>query len=124
MIAGIGIDTIDVTRIEKSITSDPQIKTTIFTKSEITYCETKTNKYLHFSGRFAAKEAFLKAISIGLNEGFKFLEIEVLNKESGQPYLNLYGSAKKIIKEKKITNVLLSLTHDIHYASAIVILEK
>jgi holo-[acyl-carrier protein] synthase len=124
MIAGIGIDTFEVARIEKSVLSDPEILKTLFSGKEISYCESKAYKFQHYAARYAAKEAFLKAIGIGLNIGFKFAEIEVINDVSGQPFLYLHGSLKKIIKKKKISNILLSLSHATDYASAVVILEK
>jgi holo-[acyl-carrier protein] synthase len=124
MVVGVGIDTFEVDRIEKSALSDPEILKTLFTLKEISYCESKAHKFQHYAARYAAKEAFLKAIGIGLNIGFKFIEIEVVNDESGQPFLYLHGSLKKISKKKKISNILLSLSHATDYASAVVILEK
>ena len=125
MIYGIGLDIIEVSRIEKQISSERnRFQEILFTENEIKYCEDKKNKAQNYAARFAAKEAFLKAIGTGLRDGFSWKNIEILNDELGKPEIVLHGKAKKIIEEKQITNIFVSLSHLKETAVAVVILEK
>ncbi len=124
MIFGIGIDLIEVARIEKQLLENSGFREKIFTQDEIDYCDSKKKKAEHFAARFAAKEAFLKAIGTGWRNGFSFLEIAVLNDEFGKPILEVYGKTKQFIEETRIKNMQISLSHLKDLATAIVILEK
>jgi len=123
MVYGIGIDMIEVMRIEKQVSAGPRFIERIFTPHEIGYCEKKKNKAQNFAARFAAKEAFLKALGTGWRKGIAFKEIEVVNDELGKPEIVLYGKAKQMAEERKIIRIQLSLTHLKEMASAIVTLE-
>lgn len=123
MVYGIGIDMIEVTRIEKQVSAGPRFVERIFTSREVDYCERKKNKAQNYAARFAAKEAFLKAVGTGWRKGLAFKEIEVINDELGKPEIVLYGKAKKFAEERKIVNIQVSLTHLKETASAIVTLE-
>jgi len=123
MVYGIGIDMIEVMRIEKQVSAGPRFVERIFTPHEIDYCEKKKNKAQNFAARFASKEAFLKALGTGWRKGIAFKEIEVVNDELGKPEIVLYGKAKQMAEERKIIRIQLSLTHLKEMASAIVILE-
>ena len=83
MIFGIGTDLIEVERIADKMQTRPGFKELVFTQNEIVYCEIKTYKYEHYAARFAAKEAFLKAIGTGWRSGTAFNEIEIYNDEEG-----------------------------------------
>ena len=74
--------------------------------------------------RFAAKEAVMKALGTGWNEKVSWLDIEIVNSETGSPAINLSGGAKKLAKELKVNNICLSLAHEKGYALAFVILES
>jgi len=89
----IGTDIIEVHRIRKAIEEyGERFLRRICTELEIEYCEQfGEKKYLHYAARFAAKEAFSKAIGTGISEGFKFREIGVVNKDSGKPIIKLEG---------------------------------
>lgn len=123
MVYGIGIDMIEVKRIEKQISAGHRFVERIFTSREVDYCERKKNKAQNYAARFAAKEAFLKAVGTGWRKGLAFKEIEVINDELGKPEIMLYGKAKKFAEERKIVNIQISLTHLKETASAIVTLE-
>jgi len=123
MVYGIGIDMIEVKRIEKQISAGPRFVERIFTSREVDYCERKKNKAQNYAARFAAKEAFLKAVGTGWRKGLAFKEIEVINDELGKPEIMLYGKAKKFAEERKIVNIQVSITHLKENASAIVTLE-
>ncbi|MBL7136839.1 MAG: holo-ACP synthase [Candidatus Marinimicrobia bacterium] len=124
MIFGIGTDIIEVERVGKQISKGNGFKEKIFTPNEIKYCESRKNKAQNYAARFAAKEAFFKAIGTGWRRGLAFSEIEVVNNELGKPEINLYGKTKKFIEENRIENIHVSLSHVKNLVSAIVILEK
>ena len=124
MIFGIGIDEIEVARIEKQIQKEAGFKERVFTSGEIEYCESKKYRAEHYAARFAAKEAFMKAVGTGWRDGLAFNEIEIVKDELGRPTLVLYGKAKEIIDKHKITSIHVSLSHIKELANAIVTLEK
>ncbi|HSZ73072.1 MAG TPA: holo-ACP synthase, partial [Cytophagaceae bacterium] len=87
-------------------------------------CERKgRSKYESYAGRFAAKEAFLKAAGITWIDEFNLNEIEVLNETAGKPYLILSGSAAQWAELAGISNIFLSISHTNEYATAMVVLE-
>jgi len=123
MIFGIGFDLIEVARITKSIANDSFVKK-IFTGQEAEYCLGKANPAQSFAARFAAKEAFFKALGTGWRRGIAFNEIETVNDELGKPSLVLHGKAKEVAADLGITSMFLSLTHLKEIAGANVVLEK
>ncbi len=123
MIFGIGIDNIEVDRVRKQLEKN-RFKEKIFSPAEIEYCDNRKNFAERYAARFAAKEAFLKAIGTGWRGGLAFNEIEVLNDKLGKPVLKLYGKVKAFVEENGLENIHVSLTHLKNYASAIVIIEK
>ncbi len=122
MILGIGTDIVDITRIAKSI-EETRFKERVFSVHEITYCEAKTNKAESYAARFAAKEAFFKALGTGWRGGMAFNEVEIQNDELGKPSFHLLGQTAEIIAEKKIKATHLSLSHTKETAVAMVVLE-
>ena len=124
MIFGIGIDIIEVPRIQKQLTQSERFKERIFTKLEISYCESKRNKAQNYAARFAAKESFFKALGTGWRGGLGFTQVEIINDRLGKPQIRLYGKAKQLIEKRGITKIHVSLTHLKDTASSIVILES
>ena len=128
MIVGTGIDLIQVSRIRKQLEkSGHRFFETLFTEREIGYCQkgsSLSRQSQCFSGRFCAKEAFLKALGSGLRDGIFWKDMEILNDELGKPYFILRNRVQEIIKEKEITQVHLSISHDKNMATAMVILEN
>ncbi len=122
MIEGVGVDIIEVSRIQKSI-EDYGIRftTKVFTDREIEYCSDKPNPFQHYAARFAAKEAFSKATGTGWNNDFSWREVEVLNEETGKPRLCLDGTSLENFGDKRI---FLSLSHSGDYVAAVVIVES
>jgi len=124
MIIGVGIDITDQQRIKNSIEKFGQrFVEQILTANEIAACSRYRFPVEHYAGKFAVKEAFMKAVSTGLNK-IGLQEIEVLNKESGAPYINVYGKAAEIYKDLAVTNMHVTISHDKDMAVAVVILEK
>jgi holo-[acyl-carrier protein] synthase len=124
MIVGIGTDIIEIARIERLLTKQKRFQKRIFTEVEIAYCETKKNNAQNYAARFAAKEAFLKAIGTGWRQGVAFKEIELVNNEQGKPEIFLSGKAKEIADNLGITNIQVSVSHLKDFAIAVVTAEK
>ncbi|MFO7810568.1 MAG: holo-ACP synthase [Candidatus Delongbacteria bacterium] len=124
MIYGIGTDIIEVERVKKSISRISGFKEKIFSAAEIEYCESKRNKYENYAGRFAAKEAFLKALGTGWRNGIGFNEISIRNNELGKPYIKLSGRALEYTSEIGISEFHVSVSHTKSNATAFVVLEK
>jgi holo-[acyl-carrier protein] synthase len=124
-IIGIGIDLVEVFRIEKVMTKYPdRFRARIFSKGEIEYCETRKNRFQNYAARFAAKEAAMKALGTGWREGIAFSEIEVVQAESGKPNLVFHGTAEKIFRDSGAACSFLSLSHTASYAVAQVVLAE
>ena len=84
----------------------------------------KKNPSPNFAARFAAKEAFVKALGIGIRRGVHWRDVEVQRGPLGRPVLKLNGRAVEICQKERIEGLFLSLTHDGDYSGAIVVLEK
>ena len=123
-ILGIGIDIIDNNRIRECIKNN-KFKSRIYSSNELKLSKKTKNKVAFFSKRFAAKEAFSKAIGLGISQGIKFNEIIVHNNKYGKPSIKLIGKTKKITLksiDKKRINIFLSLTDDKPFAIATVVI--
>jgi holo-[acyl-carrier protein] synthase len=124
MIDGLGIDMVDVDRIAGKISKEAGFRELVFSPGEIGYCETKANKFEHYAARFAAKEAFFKALGTGWADGTAFSEVEITHNSSGRPDLNLLGKTRDTLAPLRIIKILVSLSHIKTMASAVVIIEK
>tara|TARA_B110001452_G_scaffold264452_1_gene267495 strand:- start:930 stop:1313 length:384 start_codon:yes stop_codon:yes gene_type:complete len=121
-IYGIGTDIVSVERIKKSLNTKNFIHR-IFSEQEITKCKKLSNTHNCFAKRFAAKEAFSKALGTGISKGIKFNEIFILNEKNGKPFIKLVGNTKKIVEKKfkkKKSKISLSLSDEKRYAVAFV----
>ena len=124
MIFGVGIDIIEVHRVEKISKKDDKFVKKIFTQTEIDYCRKFKNGSQNFAGRFAVKEAFLKAMGTGWSNGLKFNEIETVNDQLGKPEIFLYGRTKEFFREHNLKFSHVSIAHLKDYATAVVVIEK
>lgn len=124
MIFGIGTDIIEVKRVEKIVASGRQYLETIFTEKEMEYCEANARKSEHFAVRYAAKEAFLKALGSGWRDGLAFSDIEIINDELGKPQVFLHGEVKRVYNHHQIQQTSISLSHTKEIAIAVIILEN
>ena len=125
-IFGIGTDIVNIKRMEHSIKKYGfAFKKKIFSKNEITYCENKKNSSAFYAKRFAAKEAFSKALGTGIRKGVNLKNIEVSNNSHGKPSILLKGSLANFLKKKvknKKYDIYLSLSDDKPWAQATVII--
>ena len=121
-IFGIGTDIVSIDRIKKSI-KNKRFLSRVYNIKEISKCKKLIKSDHCFAKRFAAKEAFSKALGTGISNGISLNEIIVKNNISGKPYFNFEGDTKKILKKKfknKKIKVLLSLSDEHKYAVAFV----
>jgi len=124
VIAGVGIDLVEVRRIDRLLQKwGDRFTGRFFALGESAYCGAKARPAIHYAARFAAKESFLKSLGIGLGMGVHLREIEVSRDRRGKPALVLHGKAVSMLRERGITAVHLSLTHTADHAAAVVVLE-
>ena len=125
MIVSIGTDIIEVYRIRETLERTPRFTERVFTQKEREYCEAKGAAAAQsYAARFAAKEAFLKALRTGWRGKITWQDIEIKNDEFGAPYLEISGEAKLILERLGANQVHLSMSHTTEHAVANVVLEK
>jgi len=128
MIFGIGTDLVEVERIKNELASHGEkFIEMLFTQSEVIYCTRAENIGIQaqcFAARFAAKEAFLKALGSGLRGGLQWKDVEVVNNELGKPEIRIQKTAKQVCEKAGINKIHVSLSHTKESAIAIIILEK
>ena len=125
-IFGIGTDIVNIKRIEQSLKKNKStFKNKIFSEKEISYCENKKNSSAFYAKRFAAKEAFSKALGTGIRKGVNLKNIEVSNNAHGKPSISLKGNLANYLKKRvkcKKYYIHLSLSDDKPWAQATVII--
>ncbi|MDQ3219692.1 MAG: holo-ACP synthase [Acidobacteriota bacterium] len=125
MILSIGIDIVEVYRIREIIARTPRFRERVFTENERAYCDGKGAAAAQsFAARFAAKEAFLKALQTGWRGKITWHDIEVVSSEIGVPKLNVRQEAAKLLEKMGANRVHLSISHTTEHAIAQVILEQ
>jgi holo-[acyl-carrier protein] synthase len=125
MIVGLGVDIAEVDRIEAAIARHgARLLRRLFTPTEVAYCERHRNKFERFAGRFAAKEAAMKALGTGWRRGVRWRDIEVTNLPGGKPTLRLAGVAQEFAGRLGVRAISLSITHSGNLAFAQVIFES
>lgn len=124
MVTGVGIDLIEVDRVRESMKKESGFRELVFSEAEIAYCQPKANRFEHYAARYAAKEAFFKALGTGWLDGTAFNEVEIINLPNGKPQINFLGLTAGTIKKLKLKNIQVSLTHLKAMASAVVVIEK
>jgi holo-[acyl-carrier protein] synthase len=123
MILGIGTDLLDVARMARELEQEgPEFRNTVFTPSEIAYCEAKRYPARHFAARFAAKEALFKALAGKASPDF-FHEVEVARTDDAPPRLVLHGGMKETADRLGVKEILVSLSHTDSLAAASVVLQ-
>jgi holo-[acyl-carrier protein] synthase len=126
MIVGIGVDIVDISRLERAIGEyGERFINRVFTRREIDYCELLFRKGERYATRFAAKEAARKAIGSATPvRALSWHDVEIISSTEGAPQLQFHGRAAELIKELGVTRAHVSLSHGIDQAIAFVILEK
>ena len=125
MIVSIGVDIIEVYRIRETLERTPRFVERVFTEKEREYCEARGAAAAQsYAARFAAKEAFLKALRTGWRGKIGWQDIEIKNDEQGAPYFEISGEAREILENLGANKIHLSISHTTEHAIANVILEK
>lgn len=118
-VIGIGTDIIECVRIAKMIEKHGELfLNRVFTHTEIAYCSCRKSSCQHYAGRWAAKEAVLKALGTGWAKGIQWTDIEVVNQLGGRPEVQLSGTARVISQQLGIREILISISHCRNYAVA------
>ncbi|GAC1626780.1 MAG: holo-ACP synthase [Candidatus Acidiferrum sp.] len=124
MIVGLGVDIAEVERIQRAIERQGErFLRRIYTPAEIAYCERFKNRFERYAGRFAVKEAAMKALGTGWSQGVRWVDIEVVREKGGKPVLTLAGEAKKIAERMGVKHMAITITHTEKQALAQVIFE-
>jgi len=125
MIAGIGVDIVEIARIQAMLDRyGDRFLRRVFTVAESAYAMSGANKAERLAGRFAVKEAVMKALGTGKSLGILWGDVETVRGRSGKPEVRLHGQAMKLAKSRGGGAVHVSITHDGGKAVAFVILEK
>ena len=120
MIVGIGVDAVEIDRFRRSLARTPSMKTRLFTHEELEYVEPHDDPTASLAARFAAREAVMKAMGVGLG-AFEFHDVWVHRADSGRPMLAVTGRAEQIANELGVTDWHISITHTDTTAIAYVI---
>ena len=126
MICGIGVDLVKVDRLARVLERyGERFLKRVFTDREIGYCQSRAQQGVYqFAQRFAAKEAFSKALGVGLRQGgIRWREVEVLPDPRGKPEIQVTGRAAELCREMGVRGLHLSLTDEDNLAVAMVVLE-
>jgi holo-[acyl-carrier protein] synthase len=109
-IVGLGVDVCEIARMERAISRHPTLRDRVFTPEEIAYCDRKARPAESYAGRFAAREAAIKAL--GGYRGRRWQDVSVTRHPSGAPSIRLDGNAKRRADALGVTEVLISFTHE------------
>jgi holo-[acyl-carrier protein] synthase len=121
VIVGIGVDVVDIARFERAMSRTPRLRDRLFTASE-QILDGKPRPFRSLAGRFAAKEALIKAL--GGSDGVQWHDLRVVNDEQGNPSFEVTGGAASVLESSGITAVHLSMSHDAGIAIAYVVVES
>jgi holo-[acyl-carrier protein] synthase len=125
LIVGLGVDIAEVPRVKAAIERHGEtFLRRLYTPAERQYCERFKNKYERYAGRFAAKEAAMKALGTGWSRGVRWVDVEVVREKGGRPTMKLAGEAGKVAERMGVKNIALSITHTADQAFAQVIFES
>ena len=121
--AGIGVDMLEIERMERALARRPRFAERVFTEEERAYCDRSARPAEHYAARFAAREAVVKALGTGFAEGVGLRDVSVSRDDAGRPRAVLSGRAAQIARERGIREIALSIshTHDVAVANAIAV---
>jgi holo-[acyl-carrier protein] synthase len=124
MLIGVGIDIVEVPRFDAALRRHgKRFEERVFTSGELAACADRADRVLALAARFAAKEAFMKAIGTGWGQGLTFHQVEVRRARDGSPTIRLHGAAASKAAEAGVLAMHVSLTHQTGVAAAVVVLE-
>ena len=119
MIVGLGTDIVEVERIARMITDHgDHFLNRVFTSEEIRHCQPRREPAPHYAGRWAAKEAVMKVLGTGFTHEVGWTDIEIRVKPSGQPFIELHGTTRRVATDLGVDEILITISHTKHYATA------
>ena len=119
MILGLGTDIVEIMRIGQMIERHGEhFLQRVYTEGEIRYCQDRKLSYQHFAGRWAAKEAVMKALGTGFVKGISWRDIEVCSKPSGAPTMELHGGTRDFADQRGIGEIMITISHCRSHATA------
>ena len=119
MIVGLGTDIVEIVRIGQMIERHGELfLQRVYTEQEIKYCQRRKEAIQHYAGRWAAKEAVMKTLGTGFTRGVGWRDIEVVNRQSGRPVIEITGGAQKVALGLGIDEFLITISHCRAYATA------
>ena len=122
-IIGLGTDIVEISRLKKALENNQEhFVSRVYTSAESALAESKKNSVACYAGRWAAKEAAAKALGCGIGKNCSFTDIEILNDPAGKPLMTFSGNAEKLAVSLGINDIKVSISHEINYAVATVIL--
>ena len=122
-LAGIGVDMLEIVRMQHALDERPYFIRRLFTEDERMYCEHTARPAEHYAGRFAAREAVLKALGLGFGNGVGIGDVSVVRDDLGRPHALLAGRAAEVAREQGVREVALSISHtyDVAVANAVAV---
>jgi len=117
------MDMVEVRRVREALERNPRFAERLFTADEISYCESMARREIHYAARFAAKEAFFKALGTGWRLGMGWHEVEVRHDPLGRPELALTGRTAVEFQRRNLCHLHLSISHERNQAVAVVVVE-
>mgnify|MGYP000299116079 CR=1 FL=1 len=120
MILGIGIDICDIAKLKRAIRARESFLRRVFSENEIRYCSGKKDPLLHYAGRFAVKEAFIKAVSV--DKSMRLNEVETQNDKNGKPEIIMNAVIRAALKKKSAKRAMISITHTKTAAAAVCVI--
>lgn len=118
---GLGVDVVDISRMERIIKRSPAFAARVFSEAERSYCNNNALASAHYAARFAAKEAVVKALGTGFSDGIVVRDVEIVHTAHGRPVVVLHGRAKEIADERHICEIPVSLSFTHSHAVACVV---
>jgi len=122
MILGIGLDLCETRRLKRAMARTAFVQR-VFSPAEVAACKGRRDRLLCYAARFAAKEAYFKAIGTGWGRGVSWLDVEVTSDGNGPPRLLVKGEARRVSRALGVKAVHLSLTHTGNYGAAVIVIE-
>ena len=107
----VGVDAVGVERLRRLVEGDEHRQGSLFTEGELAYCRGKRRCYEHMAGRFAAKEAVLKAFGTGISQRMRWTDVEVVNERSGRPTIRLEGAVALFARRHGLRDLDVSISH-------------
>jgi holo-[acyl-carrier protein] synthase len=122
VIVGLGVDICDIEKLKRPLKSNKRFIQRVFSKREIEYCKARKNSILHFAGRFAVKEAFIKAVST--DKAIDLSKIETVNNADGKPDIMMNSRIRAMIQKKGAKKIHVTISHVDSISVAVCILER